>query len=96
MIVGVTAPALVMIENVSSSVQPALAQVEDRLAGAVARQLGLGAVGVEDPQLGDVAVVRGRREQQDAVGADAEMRLADAPDPLGVSSQGSAVASTIT
>ena len=59
-IVGVTSPALVMIVNVSASVQPGVAQVEDRLAGAVARELGLRAVGVEDPQLGDVALVGGR------------------------------------
>ena len=31
----------------------AAAQVEDRLAGPVAGELGLGAVGIEDPQLGD-------------------------------------------
>ena len=37
----------------------AVAQVQDRLAGAVARQLGLRAVGVEDPQLGDVPGSRG-------------------------------------
>ena len=58
------------------------AQVEHRLAGAVARELGLRAVGVEDPQLGHVALVGGLAEQQDAVGADPEVGLADAPDPL--------------
>ena len=61
----------------------AAAQVEHRLARAVSRQLGLRAVGVEDPQLGDVvAASSGAREQQDAVGADAEVGLADPPDPL--------------
>ena len=78
----------------SASVHPALAQVEHRLAGAVARQLGLRAVGVEDPQLGDVAVVGGLDEQQDAVRADPEVGLADPPDPLRSSSQGSAARST--
>ncbi len=63
-------------------VGPAVAaQVEDRLAGAVARELGLGAVGVEDPQLGDELGVVAAREQQDPVGADAEMRVAEPLDP---------------
>ena len=53
------------------------AQVEDRLARAVARQLGLRAVGVEDPQVRDVAGSRWRREQQHAVGEEAEVRLAE-------------------
>ena len=40
----------------------AVAQVEDRLAGAVAGELGLGAVGVEDAQVGDdVGVLRAGR-----------------------------------
>ena len=76
-IVGVTSPALVMIVNVVLVGPARLAQVEDRLAGAVAGELGLGTVGVEDPQLGDVALVVARREQQDAVGADPEVRIAD-------------------
>ena len=47
-------------------VGPAVAaQVEDRLPRAVARQLRLGAVGVEDPQIGDEARVLAPREQQD-------------------------------
>ena len=62
---------------------PRGAQVQDGLAGAVARQLRLGAVGVEDPQLGDVLRGIGRlREQQDAVGADPEVRRTDRPDAL--------------
>ena len=52
-IVGTIGPASVRIEKVSSSVQPLAAQIEDRLARPVARQLGLRAVGVEDPQVGD-------------------------------------------
>ena len=64
-------------------VGPAVAaQVEDRLAGAVAGELGLGAVGVEDPQLGDELRVLAAREQQDPVGADPEMRVAEPLDPL--------------
>ena len=63
-------------------VGPAVAaQVEDRLAGAVAGELGLGAVGVEDPQLGDELRVLAAREQQDAVGADPEVRVAEPLDP---------------
>ena len=50
-------------------VRPAAAtQVEHRLAGAIARELGLGAIGVEDPQPGDEPGLIGRREQQDPVG----------------------------
>ena len=50
----------------------AAAQVQDRLARAVARQLGLRAVGVEDPQVGHVLRARparraaGRRRRTDA------------------------------
>ena len=51
-IVGVIGPAAVSIVNSSASVQPRAAQVHDGLAGAVARQLGLGAVRVEDPKVG--------------------------------------------
>ena len=71
-----------------------LPQVEDRLAGAVARELGLGAVRVEDPQLGDVAVVRGPRR---AAGSRRSRRRSgarrSAGSARGVSSQGSASAS---
>ena len=59
----------------------ALAQVQQRLAGAVARQLGLGAVGVVDPQPGDVAGLVGRGEREHAVGADAEVAVAQPPHP---------------
>ena len=62
--------------TVSASVQPRAAQVHDRLAGAVARQLGLRAVGVEDPQAGDEARLVGRRELEHAVGADPEVAVA--------------------
>ena len=59
-------------------VGPAVAaQVENRLARPVARQLGLGAVGVEDPQLGDEGRVVAAREQQHPVGADPEVRIAE-------------------
>ncbi len=60
------------------------AQVEDRLARPVAGQLGLGAVGVEDPQLGDELGVLAAREQQHPVGADPEVRVAEPLDPLRV------------
>ena len=64
-------------------VRPAgAAEVEHRLPGAVARQLGLGPIGVEDAQLGDVARVLDRREQQEPVRAHPEMRVADPPDPF--------------
>ncbi len=88
-IVGRISPAAVWIENVSLSVQPAPAQVQDRLARAVARQLGLGAVGVEDPQPGDEAGLVGLGEQQDPVGEHARVRRrrARAPAPA-VSSNG--------
>ena len=78
-------------------VGPAVAaQVEDRLAGAVAGELGLGAVGVEDPQLGDELRVLAAREQQDAVGADPEMRDRRATRPASpFSSQGRFCASRI-
>ncbi len=83
MIVGRISPAAVWIEKWSGSVQPRAAQVEDRLARAVARQLGLGAVGVEDPQPGDEARRVGLRELEDAVGAEAACggRRAAAPRP---------------
>ena len=62
-------------------VQPLPAQVQDRLARAVARQLGLGAVWVEDPQPGDERPPLGRRvgEQQDPVGEHAGVGCADRP-----------------
>ena len=92
MIVGVIGPAAVRIEKVVG-VGPAVApQVEDRLAGPVARELGLGAVGVEDPQLGDELGVLAAREQQHPVGADPEMGVAEPLRPAPrVSSQGSVV-----
>ncbi len=74
MIVGRISPAAVRIVNSSSSVHPAAPQVERRLAGAVAGQLGLRAVGIEDPQLGDMVAARRARQQQDPVGADPEVR----------------------
>ncbi len=55
----------------------AVAQVEDRLAGAVAGQLGLRAVRIEDAQAGDEAGLVGRLELEHAVGADAEVAVAD-------------------
>ena len=66
----------------SLRVGPAVAaQVEDRLAGPVAGELGLGAVRVEDPQLGDELRVLAAREQQHPVGADPEVRVAEPLDP---------------
>ena len=59
-----------------ASVQPRAAQVEDRLARAVAAELGLRAVGVEDPQARDEAGLVGRAEDEHAVGADAGVAVA--------------------
>ena len=59
------------------------AQVEDRLARAVAAQLGLGAVGVEDPQARDEAGLVGRREDEHAVGADAGVAVAQRAHEVG-------------
>ena len=59
------------------------AQVEDRLAGAVAGELGLRAVGVEDPQAGDEAGLVGRGELEHAVAARAGVPVAEPPDALG-------------
>ena len=67
----------------------AAAQVHDRLAGAVARELGLRAVGVEDPQLGhEAALARAaraaaRRRRRRRVG------VAQPATRAGVSSKGS-------
>src|SRR3954468_17333050 len=55
------------------------AQVHDGLAYAVAGQLGLGAVRIEDAQLGYEVVVCGLTQQQHAVGADARVRGAQDP-----------------
>ncbi len=72
------------------------AQVEDRLPRPVARELGLGAVRIEDPQRGDELGVVAAREQQHPVGADPEVRIAEPAATRGaVSSQGSPSASTI-
>ena len=59
------------------------AEVEDRLARAVARELGLRAVRVEDPQPGDEAGLVGRRELEHAVAARAGVPVAEPPDALG-------------
>ena len=72
---------------------PTPAQIHDGLARAVARELGLGAVGVEDAQRRHVARVVAGSEQQDAVRADAQMRVAQPADAPGVSSHGSSPAS---
>ncbi len=69
-IVGRISPAAVWIENVVGVGPAAPAQVEDRLARAVARQLGLRAVRVEDPQARDEARLLGFGQQQDPVGED--------------------------
>ena len=60
------------------------AQVEDRLAGAVAAELGLRAVGVEDLQARDVAGLAGRVEHEHAVGADAGVAVAQGADRIGL------------
>ena len=82
-IVGRIGPAAVWIENVSSIGPSVAAQVQDRLARTVARQLGLGSVGVEDPQPRDVAGLVGLGQQQDPVGRDARVNGADRLDPRG-------------
>src|SRR5690349_10252306 len=61
----------------------AAAQVHDRLAGAVAGQLRLAAVGVEDAQPGDVSGLIGGPEQQHAVTARTEVRIAQLLDLAG-------------
>ena len=66
-IVAVILPAAVWIEKRVRVGPAAAAQVEDRLAGAVARQLRLRAVGVEDPQPSHEPGLVGRGQQQDAV-----------------------------
>src|SRR6185312_2464049 len=60
-----------------------LAQVEDRLAGAVARKLGLRSVGVVDAQVGDEARIPRGGQQEDAVGENAEMGCAELADARG-------------
>ena len=66
------------LDRERSRVGPATpAEVQDRLAAAVARQLRLGAVRVEDPQPSDVAGLVRLREQQDPVGGHARVRRAD-------------------
>ena len=75
-IVGRIVPAAVWIEKLSSIGPAAAAQVQDRLAGAVARQLGLRAVGVEDAQVGHVCRILGPGELEHAVGEHAEVALA--------------------
>ena len=73
------------LDRVGQRARPAaLAQVEQRLARAVARQLGLGAVGVEDPQARDVAGLVGRGEREHAVGADAAVAVAQRAHALGL------------
>ena len=53
------------------------AEVHDRLPRAVARKLGLGAVGIEDPQAGDEPFRVGRRELEHAVRARARVAVAE-------------------
>ncbi len=76
---------------------PGAAQVEHGLPGAVARELGLRAVGVEDPQLGHVA---GRRPPGPAAGCRRSRPRSAGRRSAGsarrVSSQGSSWRSTIT
>ena len=80
-IVARISPASVLIEKRVLVGPAAAAQVQDRLARAVAGELGLGAVRVEDPQARDEPRLVGLGEQQDPVRADAGVRRADAPDP---------------
>ena len=73
------------LDRVGQRARPAaLAQVQQRLAGAVARQLGLRAVGVVDPQPRDEAGLVGGREREHAVGADAEVAVAERAHALGI------------
>ena len=80
---GRTSPAAVRTEKLSSLGPAVAAQVHDRLAHAVAGQLGLGAVGVEDAHLGDEAALVGLAQQQDAVRAHARVGRAEGADALG-------------
>ena len=58
------------------------AQVHHRLAHAVARQLGLRAVGVVDAQVGHEAPLVAGTQQQEPVGADPGVGRAERADPL--------------
>ena len=75
-IVGRISPAAVWIEKLVLLGPAAPAQVQDRLARAVARQLGLRAVGVEDPQVGHVLGVLAAATAQHPVGEHAEVAVA--------------------
>src|SRR4051794_21640378 len=72
------------LDRVGVGLRPAvLAQVEQRLPGAVAGQLGLGAVRVVDAEAGDVAALAGRSDREHAVGGGAEVGAAQPPYVLG-------------
>src|SRR5205823_8164716 len=58
------------------------AEIQDRLARAVARQLGLRAVRVEDPQPRDVSALVRLRQQQDPVRPDSRVGAAEQPNAL--------------
>src|SRR5919106_2816953 len=71
------------VDREAALIRPAMqVYVERRLAGAVARQLRLRAVGIEYPQLRHGVILAMPSEQQDAVRADAEMGVADPFYPL--------------
>ena len=76
-IVGRISPATRLDRELRRGRPAAPVQVEDRLARAVAGQLGLRPVRVEDPQARDEAGLVRRRELEDAVGADAQVRVAE-------------------
>ena len=67
---------------------PAVAQIENGLARAVTRELGLGSVGIEDPQVCDVEWILRAGDLKDAVCVDAEVTFAQPPDAGGREREG--------
>ena len=96
-IVGVTSPALVMIEKVSASVHPCERRYRTASRAPLPESSASDPSGLKIRSSATCAGVARRRQQQDPVRADAEVRLrrsgGSAP---AVSSQGSSSRSTIT
>ena len=86
---GRISPAAVRTEKESCSVQPLRRRYMTAWRTPLPDSSASRAVGVVDAELGDEAALVGLAQQQDAVGADAGVRRAEAPDRSGVSSKGS-------
>ena len=80
-IVARISPASVCTEKRSLTCPAVPAEVEDRLASAVAGEAGLRAIGVEDPHPGDEPGLGWLGHQHDPVGADTEVPVAQPLDP---------------